>query len=458
MIDQRPPFVISLIGRPNVGKSALFNRLIRKQRKAITFNSPGVTRDRQYGLIPDIGARAILTDTGGLYPEGAGLFPLVAQQIYQAIDDSDLILLVFDVREGRHPLDEQIFDILRRRNKEFWVLANKSDSHRQVGMEWEFFALGVKGEHLFRVSAAHGLGIERLRDCLRERAHQSSASVEAVEVKGEEEDVSARLAIVGMPNVGKSTLLNGLLGRGRAITSDIPGTTTDPIRDTLTIDKWCLTIIDTAGIRRKGRIEEKSLEAQAVAYSLQSIREADIVLYLVDALKGVVHQDLRLIDIALEKGKSVIVCLNKIDRRSDLQKASQWQEWVKDVIFRASWAQYCPILPLSAKEQQGVKELEREIVKTVSIRQKNIPTGELNRVIHSLVEKKTVVPQGGKVPLKIKYASQIKTAPPTFLLFSNRVKGIPTHYRRYLQRHIRAHFGLDNTPVRLIFALKSFSE
>lgn len=457
-------FTISLIGRPNVGKSTLFNRLVRRPRKSsIAFNSPGVTRDRHYGplAVEEVKTRAILIDTGGLYPEGESFFPLMAQQVYQAMEESDLALLVLDGREGLHPFDAAIVNMLRKQKKEFWALANKCDSSRQDGVEGEFFALGVKEDQLFKVSAAHGLGLEKLRDRLKERVLKSLEARGEIHFDTENAQIEnkadagpkVKLAIVGMPNAGKSTLLNGLLGENRALVSDIPGTTTDPIEEYLTLKRHGsldLSVVDTAGIRRKG-VVQGFVESQAVYRSLHSMEEADIILYLLDAEKGAVHQDLRLIDIALEKGKSVIVCLNKIDRRPELQKPYEWQEWAKDIMARASWAHYCPILPLSAKEQKGFDALEKAIQRIISIRKKNIPTGELNRVIRSLVEDKTIVPARGKAPLKIKYASQITSAPPTFLLFSNRTKGIPQSYRRYLQNQLRAYFGLAYTPVRLIF-------
>lgn len=604
--------VVSLIGRPNVGKSSIFNSLMKKQYKAITHDMPGVTRDRHYGIakideLRGIDAQdVILVDTGGFYPkqvdENSGsesenranhFFNIMTTHAQMAIEESDLVLFVVDVREGVLPFDESICKFIRSKKKEFWLVVNKYDSEKQEGEEIDFYSLGINSDDMILASAAHGLGMATLREKIQQKAADFAlGKADAPNLqKGvtPREEVVGRLALIGAPNAGKSTLLNKLIGAQRALVSNIPGTTVDPIEgyfdlyfgqyateldkgvqisrddkllyeqyeefrknnadffekmlssyefeenhideedylmeggdprelqaqqelEEQTFEKEDLTelelseeenaeietrlmeqafdselvtdatddseesleaseenaedlfttdgqnlwrslhIVDTAGIRRKKAIDD-FVESQSVYRSLRCITESDVVIFMVDATKGIGHQDRRLLDIALEKGKSVIVALNKMDlMREKLKTDQDRKDWIADLRFDVPWINFCDLLPISAKYNKGLNRLKKTIIKTVMIRRRAIPTSELNRTVFDLIERNPVVVQksGGR-RLRVKYTSMIKSNPPTFLLFSNRSKGIPEHYKRYLRNNIRNQFKLDNTPVHIIF-------
>jgi GTP-binding protein len=528
-------FVVSFIGRPNVGKSTIFNRIMNNSHKAITFDEPGVTRDRHYGItsIEGLEEDFILIDTGGFYTEeikeseikGAQdkFFNLMKDHADQAIKESDLVLLVVDVREGLLPLDLEIAKFIRARKKDFWVLINKFDGPKQDGLENDFYSLGVDRDDMVLVSAEHGRGLEELRDRLKAKIGSVEGNSAPILQKGitPREDVVARMALIGAPNAGKSTLLNLLVGAERALVSDIPGTTVDPIdgyfdlffgrkveglnqrkisaskgqilkqydvfrknnpdvykdiEEAYTSVKlmvesteeiveeevleeknegsfWrSIHLVDTAGIRRKSNVAG-FIESQSVVRSLRCINDSDIVLFMVDATQGISHQDRRLLGIALDKGKSVIICLNKIDLMNETMKDEKAKkEWVESLRYSIPWLEFCELIPISAKSAKNVKKLKEVIKKTILIRNRVIPTGELNRFVFSLIENNTVVPKGahGK-RLKLKYTSMVKNSPPTFLLFTNKSKGIPDNYRRYLQNAIRMEFGYVNTPIHLVF-------
>lgn len=511
--------IISMIGRPNVGKSSLFNRLLKKQKKAITLNRPGVTRDRHYGLarfdeLPDaLNEEAILMDTGGFYPtkieDDKNFFNIMADSAEIAIRESDLVLFMVDVREGLLPMDEQISKYLRASKKPFWIIVNKYDSDKQAGEEFEFFSLGVDEKNIFTLSAAHGLGIvdltRRLQKFCQEFKGQSLEDKFQLP-KGlfSEFDLVGRVAIIGAPNVGKSTLLNALLGDERSLVSPVAGTTVDPIEGILELNfgkkaaeltksdtvglknlslleqyeklaagdyeelekeegqelpvsskKKAIMFIDTAGIRRKSHINDK-LEAESIYRSLRCITESDIVIVMMDATKGIVHQDRRLIDVALEKGKSIILVLNKYDLLKEKIKSKRdYKEWILDLRASIPWLDYCQLLTLSAKEHMGLDELLESVKQTLLLRKTSISTAKLNQVLSDLVERNPVyLEQSRGKTLKVRYASLVHRSPPTVLLFTNQSRGVPENYKRYLKNGIRGAFSLMNTPIHLIFRTK----
>ncbi len=641
--ENKRSMVISLIGRPNVGKSSLFNRLMRKGHKAITYDEPGVTRDRHYGIAnfdilgEEVARDAILVDTGGFYPtridekadrvkdqNANKFFNIMTEQAKIAINESDLILFVVDVREGVLPFDHSIADYIRAKGKNFWLIVNKYDSDKQEGDELEFYALGIEEDQLITVSAEHAIGLNELRKRIHEELltfEKMSASLAPMLSKGvtPRENVVAKVALIGAPNAGKSTLLNQLVGSERALVSNIPGTTVDPIEgffdlffgaDVIKMDeakqsgevskndglllkqyeefrknnadvfeslmknylleeeaagevnlqdydeyegldglgdpenfylnddelnesghesmndkgefeydeeinvvgdakftdeykddlqddldeKWeeemletvfyadeedeetdsetaefsaqvaesedkpqgsywrSIHLIDTAGIRRQKAVDG-FIEEQSVYRSLRCITESDIVIFMVDATVGISHQDRRLLDIALEKGKSVIVGLNKIDLlKEKLQDEKAKKQWLSDLRDTIPWLYYCDLIPMSAKLGKHLGRLKDALKKTIMIRKTSIPTGILNRALLEIIESHPIViKQSGGKRLKVKYASMVKSDPPTFLLFSNRARGIPDNYKSYLKNGLRREFGLDNTPIHLIF-------
>lgn len=543
--------VITLIGRPNVGKSTLFNRLMGQQFKAITYDLPGVTRDRHYGIMNLDDVTAILVDTGGFYPttvEASGntlqekqfttFFNIMADQAKLAINESDLVLLVVDGREGVNPFDQKIAEYIRKTKKDFWVLVNKMDSTKQDGLQFEFYQLGIDEENLKTLSSAHGTGVEQLKSDLSKIIQEKNALKES-EITGgvtPKSEVVGSVAIIGAPNAGKSTLLNRLVGAKRALVSDIPGTTVDPIEGYMELNfgedvdfllkkenslydnlselseeeteeersdnselvfedeknateeylfknnneleetifeenydenstpeiaspdfesksYWkSIKLVDTAGIRRQKAVDG-FVESQSVIRSLKCIAEADVVIYMVDSTIGITHQDRRLCDIAIEKGKSIILCFNKIDLlKVNFQDRKKRKEWIEEIRFKIPWLDFCEIITISAARGGHINHLKMIMAKTILIRHKKLGTGELNRAIVELVDRNPIVVKNTRgTRLKVKYASMIKTDPPTILIFSNKSKNIPMNFRRYLQNGLRTQFSLMNTPIHLIF-------
>ncbi len=509
--------VISLIGRPNVGKSTIFNRLLRNSTKAIAFNKPGVTRDRHYGILRFDGEDqdALLIDTGGFYPEYNDpdenlMFSVMAQQARLAIRESDLVLIVVDVREGLLPFDEAIVNFTRKEKKDLWVVVNKYDTDTQAGHEAEFYSLGV--ENLFLVSAEHNRGLFGLKDKMFEFSQEFEKN-QALEVSAGVKPnypLAGKVALIGAPNAGKSTLLNQLIGCERAVVSSVAGTTIDPIegfmdlnfeteanlfdknqfffkkdavsllakleeefeqefeeeqtsseeliedeieKETeLTQPLRSVMMIDTAGIRRKSHIDEE-VEAQSVFRSLRAITDSDVVIYLIDGDKGITHQDKKLMGVAIDKGKSLVIAINKIDLNEEVfSKKKEKKEYLLDFKFEIPWLSYCEPVFLSAKNGWGITRLKDEIKKLLLTRKRYIPTGPLNKTLNRLFDQNPVAIKGNyHTKLKLKYAAMVKAAPPTFLLFTNRSKGIPVNYRRYLVNGIRNQFNLPNTPVHVLF-------
>lgn len=493
-ITQRP-MIVSLIGRPNVGKSTLFNRLQGKMKKAITHNRPGVTRDRHYALIhlnkddEDREVPMILMDTGGFYPQEIALpgeskaekernhlFNIMRGHAQLAVAESDLVLFVVDVREGPLPYDQEVCEYLRISQRPFWMVINKADSHRQAEQEWEFCELGVDPQQSFLVSAAHGLGITPLKEALAQAAQRflqkaSDRVTEppaAVAAMQRVPHVVASLCLIGPPNGGKSTLLNQLLGRSRALVSELAGTTMDPIEEYFNLylgkaapdpdagpssGPWrTVKIVDTAGIRKKSQVTGY-LEQQAVYRALKAIGEVNIVIYVMDATRGMARQDRRLVDIALDKGASVIVALNKMDLlQQQLTTAREKREWLLDLRDKIPWLDFCTLVPISAKRGQHLGQLKKVLGETIIARSRSIPTSKLNQVLSLLLKKNPLYPKAAhRRILKVKYAAMVKNSPPTILLFANRSKNIPAPYRRYLQKGIRQAFALKNTPIHLVF-------
>ncbi len=528
---------VSIIGRPNVGKSSLFNRLLKKSPKALTFDTPGVTRDRNYAVIgsrqleSDEDLTAVLVDTGGFYPDntlGADkssefdkkskdlFFHLMRDHAKIAIGESDLVLMVVDVREGLNPFDREIYHFLRTQKIPFYLVINKYDSDKQEMDVFPFYELAHEEDKTFTISASHGLGIESLRENIKNFILSFDSNRASSFAKGvvPEHKVVGNLSIVGAPNAGKSTLLNLLTKSERSLVSPIAGTTVDPIEGYLTIDfkdkadsldlsssriktneiigmeyeKFLeslesgeslegdtdsedevecdendisdetvngirsIKVVDTAGIRKKSHINE-FVEEQSVYRSLRAISESDVVIYLMDAQKGLTHHDRRLIDISFEKGKSVILVFNKFDlMKKDIRTDHQLREWIKDVRDEAPWLDFCEIITMSALTGENLIKLLAAVRRTFITRSRKVSTSKLNFVVSSLVDKNPIYVKGSRGKhFKIKYTSMLKSNPPTFLLFSNRSKNIPENYKRYLKKGLRNHLGFKNTPLHLIF-------
>ncbi|MBP9673486.1 MAG: ribosome biogenesis GTPase Der, partial [Bacteriovoracaceae bacterium] len=429
-------------------------------------------------------------DTGGFYPEKlietksknkkenldndapplnmTDLFNVMTTQGKLAVQESDLVLLVMDIREGLSPFDEQIVKFLRQEKKDFRILLNKSDTESQESLDSDFFKLGFSEDLFFKISAAHGRGVGELRrelqrfilDFQQKNKESQESKVQHIPVLPQHE-VLGTFAILGAPNVGKSTFLNWLLGSERSLVSPMAGTTVDPVTGYVTFEigdpklkgTYSLRLIDTAGIRKKSVVTDE-LELQSVYRALKTMEEADIILYLADATKGMTHQDRRLCEMILEKGRSVIIIFNKTDLMSEtLRDSKKKKEWLLDLKEQIPW-DFCKPILLSAKHKQGLKELQNSIVKTLLSRKVNIGTSQMNMALTEIVEKHPLTFKG-QTQFKVKYASMIRSAPPTILLFTNRSKDIPEHYRRYLLNGLRSFFDLENTPIHLIFRTNS---
>jgi len=426
--------IVAIVGRPNVGKSALFNR-IAGRRLAIVEGEPGVTRDRIYAECQWQGRRFILVDTGGIdFGAREGFAALARRQAELAVEEADVILFVVDARDGLVAPDQEVAGALRRSQKPVLVVANKVDHRRLVPQAAEFYALGL-GEPL-PVSAEHGLGIADLLDRM----------IQLLPAGGEEDEAEdeVRVAVIGRPNVGKSSLVNRMLGEERSIVTEIPGTTRDALDSHVTRDGIRYTLIDTAGIRRRSRIEEP-VERYSVIRALRAVDRADVCVLLLDATELVTEQDKRIAGYAHEAGKGMIIGVNKWDLvEKDDKTADRFEEQIREQL---GFLQYAPILFLSAKTGQRVHrvfELAHYVANQHALR---ISTGRLNEVLHQATMRLEPPTDKGE-RLRIYYGTQSGVKPPTFVLFVNEPKLMHYSYLRYLENQLRENFGFVGTPIR----------
>lgn len=445
--------LVALVGRPNVGKSALFNRLVG-ERRAVVDEIPGTTRDRLIGQFEWRGAEFRVVDTGGIeiyqpkgsrdespLAEGSKAFvPQIRAQALAAVEQADAIIFVVDGDAGITAADEDIAEILRRTEKTVVIAANKLDHVKHNDAAVEFYGLGV-GE-VFPISAIHGLGVGDLLDAVYFGVKET---VEMPETP--EEDDHLKIAIVGRPNVGKSSLLNRLLGEDRMIVSDIPGTTRDAIDTDIVWHDERVTLIDTAGMRRRGRIEP-GVEKFSVIRAMNAIERADVALLLIDGVEGVTDQDQHIAGYIMEEGKSVVVVVNKWDAvEKDSHTLHEFERRLREEF---DFLPDPPILFISALTGQRIHAVLEAAYATWQWRSFRVPTSELNRIIRDAMQKHTP-PVRGTRRLKILYAAQVRTNPPIFLFHVNDPKLVHFTYRRYLENQIRAEFPFEGTPIRLSF-------
>lgn len=428
--------LVAIVGRPNVGKSTLFNRLVG-ERLAIVEDVPGTTRDRLYADAEWGGVSFTLVDTGGLVPEARDdLVAQVRTQAEIAVDEADVIVFLTDVLEGVMPGDEEIAQLLRRSEKPVFLVVNKADNERRRLEALEFYGLGM-GEP-WPISALHGAGTGDLLDEI--------VAAFPVEEEGEEVEVVS-IAIVGRPNVGKSSLLNKLLGQERAIVHEEPGTTRDAIDTFMEWGGEPLVLIDTAGIRRRGRVE-RGIERYSVLRALRAIQRADVVLLLIDATEGVTAQDAHIAGYILEEGKSVVVIVNKWDLVPKGPRTTE--EYRQRVRAGLRFLDYVPVLFTSAKTGQRVGQVLPMALRVQEARLVRIPTGELNRLLQGAVARHAPPSKAGK-RLKFYYATQAAVDPPTFIFFVNDRRLVHFSYQRYLENQIRERYRFEGTPLRIGF-------
>ena len=434
---------VAIVGRPNVGKSTLFNRLVG-ERRAITESISGVTRDRHYARAEWAGREYNLVDTGGVVKGSDDIFErAIREQAELAIEEADVILFVVDGTSGLHPLDTEVADMLRRSGKSVLLAVNKTDNEgRALVAGAEFYALGLGEPHL--VSAINGRGVG---DFLDEVLRALPAPVVA---EGDGEKPPMKLAIVGKPNVGKSSYLNSLLGHDRAIVTPIAGTTRDVLHTDYTYYNTPITLIDTAGLRRKKYIAD-TVELYSTIRTMKAIEECDVALILIDATQGLENQDAKIVNEVIDARKGAIIVVNKWDLvEKDTKTADAFRKKIQET-FRTF--EYLPIVFISAKtHQRHTKPIEMAL-EVHERRQSRITTSQLNGELLEEIER-TPPPAVGGYDLRINYITQVGTEPPVFAFFSNQPTLIPDSYKRFLERKLREHFELTGVPISFIFRKK----
>ena len=429
--------VIALVGRPNVGKSTLFNALTRS-RDALVADMPGVTRDRHYGVCRTGERPFVVVDTGGLSGVDEGLDALTAQQVRLAIEEAQVLVFVVDARDGLLPQDRSILGELRRSGKPIIAAVNKTDGLDIQDALAEFAVFGIA--QTLPLSAAHNRGTEELiaavLPLLPEDAHEELAP---------DDNDSIRVAIVGRPNAGKSTLINRLLGEDRLIVSDVAGTTRDPIRVPLERDGRRYTLIDTAGVRRKARVEE-AVEKFSVIKTLQSMAAAQVVVVMIDARENLADQDLTLIGHVLDEGRALVIAVNKWDGMDAYQR-EQCQRALERRLGFVDWAKQVFI---SALHGSGLRELMRAIVRAHTAAMRELGTSDLTRTLERAYESYQPPLVRGHAP-KLRFAHPGGTNPPTIVIHGSRTKHIAPAYRRYLENFFRQRYKLEGTPIKIEF-------
>jgi GTPase len=490
--------VVAIVGRPNVGKSTLFNRIVGR-RQAIVEDRARTTRDRMYGDAEWNGRRFIVVDTGGLEVDPADPIELkVQEQARLAIGEADVILFLADAVTGLTPADEEAAELLRRATKPVVVAVNKADNQAREIDAAEFYGLGW--EDTFPISASHGRGTGDLLDAIvwalppeteeeiarkqREKEADdwardvaaghlepfvvgdeeadeeddgSDAEADAVGARWDaeiaaaaEDDEPAAIAFVGRPNVGKSSLLNALLGADRAIVSEVPGTTRDAIDTTLEWGRSQIVLIDTAGIRRRGKVASgPAAERFSTLRALKAIGRADVAVLVIDAVDGLTAQDAHVAGYVVEEGRGLVVAVNKWDLVEDKTDRTfdQYVEWIRN---QTPFLDFAPIVSISAKTHQRVGKVLELAVDIWGERRKRVATAELNRILRAATERQQPPAVKGRRP-KIFYGTQAAIAPPTFVFFANDASAVHFSYRRYLENRLRDAFGFDGTPIKLIF-------
>jgi GTP-binding protein len=435
--------LIAIIGRPNVGKSTLFNRVLG-HKTAIVDDVPGVTRDRNYADGSYRGRPFRLVDTGGLDPSAhEGMLALVKQQSQIAIAEADILIFVMDGRDGLTPADEEIVSLLRGADKPVFIAINKIDTPKTEALVADFYKLGK--DTLYPVSAEHGIGVDDLLEALFPLIPEGGAEQSLAN--------TPRVAIVGRPNVGKSTLVNTLLGQDRVVVSEVPGTTRDSI-DTLVINQnrhYLLT--DTAGIRRRGRVE-RGIEGYSVARALRAMGRADLAILLLDAVEGITEQDTKIAGLVLKQGRACILLVNKWDLKTG--DATAREEYTRELRRRFPFLSWAPVLFASALKPDSLNEFFPLIDRVTKAFSGRVATGPLNKFLQSILEENPLPVKKGKPtkPGKSAFMTQVAAKPPAFALFVGHPENITKNYLRFLENRLRKQYNFLGTPVRLLIRKK----
>jgi GTP-binding protein len=435
-------FTVAIVGRPNVGKSTFFNRLL-EQRKAIVEDTPGVTRDRQYGVADWNGKSFNIIDTGGFVPDSEDVFEReIRKQVVIAIEEASAIIFLVDAATGITDLDDAMAHLLRRSTKPVLLVVNKVDNNQRLLEATEFYSLGF--EKIFFVSSISGSGTGELLDALTDLIKKKDSEDVL------EEASLPKFAIIGQPNVGKSSLLNALTGQERSIVSEIAGTTRDTIHTRYNLFNKDFVLIDTAGIRRKAKVHE-DIEFYSVIRAVKALDEADVCLLLLDAEKGLAAQDLNIFGLAAKKGKGVVVLVNKWDTMpKETNTARDYEAALKK---RLAPFNDVPILFISATEKTRIFQAIEMGLKVFDNRQRKIATAKLNEVMLKAVEAYHAPVVRGN-PVKIKYTTQLPTSVPSFAFFCNYPDDIKQPYKNYLENKLREHFEFSGVPIRIFLRKK----
>lgn len=428
--------IVAIVGRPNVGKSTIFNRITRS-KNAIVDNLSGVTRDRLFSDAKWDDIAFTLVDTGGFEAESDDRFAgQIRSQVKQAINDADAVIFVLDGKEGISPFDKDLAKILRPVQKPVFYLINKIDGEEQENLLFEFYALGFT--KAYPVSGEHGYGVpDFLDDLIKE--------LPAAEISPESEMI--QVAVVGKPNAGKSSLINRVLGQERLVVSEVPGTTRDAVDSICRFNGKSYLMIDTAGIRKKGRVQKK-LEKFSIIKALRSLDRCDIALIVIDADQGITEQDVNVAGYALDRGCACILLLNKWDLVK--KRSGTVKDFLEELKFSAKFISYAPILNISATTGFRVPKIFGLIDKVFEQYTARVGTGEFNRILNKAIDRNEPSLHRGK-RLKFYYGSQVTSKPPTFTVFVNYPNAVHFSYKRYLVNQIRASIALENTPIRLYF-------
>lgn len=435
-------FTVAIVGRPNVGKSTFFNRLL-EQRKAIVDDVSGVTRDRQYGMAEWNGKTFNVIDTGGFVPQSEDVFEKeIRKQVMIAVDESNALVFMVDAATGTTDLDEAMADVLRRTSKPVFLAVNKVDNHERLLEATEFYRLGF--DNIFFLSSMSGSGTGELLDAITALITDEAAA------ETQEIDKLPKFAIIGQPNVGKSSLLNALIGQERTIVSEIAGTTRDTIHTHYNLFQKEFILIDTAGLRRKTKVHE-DLEFYSVIRAIKAMDEADVCLLMLDAEKGITAQDLNIFSLASRKGKGIVILVNKWDLvQKETNTARDYENELKKRIAPFTDV---PILFVSAREKVRIHKAIELALEVYDNRQRKITTSALNEVMQKAIESyHPPVVRGNAI--KIKYVTQLPTQVPSFAFFSNYPDDIREPYKNYLENQLRASFNFKGVPLRIYFRKK----
>ncbi|WP_447978528.1 ribosome biogenesis GTPase Der [Candidatus Nitrospira bockiana] len=437
------PPLIAIVGRPNVGKSTLFNRILGK-RNAIVDDVPGVTRDRNYADGSYRGRPFRLVDTGGLDPTSTdGMLALIRQQSKIAIAEADLVICVMDGRAGLTPADHEIVELLRPITKPVFYAVNKIDTPKAEPLTADFYRLGA--EHLFSISAEHGLGVDDLLEAIYPLLPASEAE--------EGGPPPVRVSVVGRPNVGKSTLINRILGEERVVVSDVPGTTRDPIDTEVEHEGRRYVFTDTAGIRRRGRIEH-GVEHYSVSRAVTAMGRSDVAVLVLDGVEGITEQDTKIAGLILEQGRGCVLFVNKWDLRAgDVDAKTAYERELHRRLRFLTWA---PVLYGSALKPDVLRRLFPEIDRVMAAFTRRVTTGALNKFVQQVIDEHPLPIRKGRPTKTVKavFLTQVAAKPPTFAFFVGRPQDVGKTYLRYLEKRIREEYGFAGTPIRILVRQK----